>query len=841
MKFKHKYIHKFYAFALAAVFALTLAGCGGGGGGTAEPPMTGPTDEEIAAEAAALEAAQNAAKAAYTAAMTAVDGVMADASADPDSYAAARIALTAAKAASDAAAAATTSEAAKAEQAKAEAAQADAEKYAGMVADAKTAADQEEMARQQEAMALDTAQQAAKTAADMAASLLADAEANKAHDIDSYVRAKVASEAAQEALAMANAATTSEAAKAAQADAEAALADVQKYAGMVADAKTAADNLAAEMSAIRVARGAAEVAADAAQAALDAIAGQGDADSVSYAIAMRALEDALAAKVRAENAETAAEAEAAQVAAESALADARRYAGMVADAHMEATALSDAQGAAMQAYMDAKAALAAAEADKDYDIVSYTRAEDAVADAKAASAEAAAATTSADAQAAQAKAEAARNAANGFIGMIATAKQNRENMEQAAEAKAAANKVALSKKAAITTEGNSTTVAARPFDLTTPPSDLTAPTAAENYVVSVKHTGSTVEVEVADGALPADNDPMYEQAATFGNGQMLVRNIGTDRKIIVLHTDIEAPDQVAFSSEYSLTVDRDTDTTANDTYAVLAADNGKIASPSFPNAANQSQTYVLYDADTATGRASQFSGTFDGASGTFRCVAASGCTVATDAMGKFTALTPGEWEFTPAAGATVAKPDGDYLTYGFWLDTKTKDGNVSEYEVVQTFATSSLTPSTGLTNVTGTATYEGGAAGVYVHETKKEDGTLDTATSGRFTADVAMTAYFTTTNPTKVAGSLEGTISNFDLDGGPANSWNVNVSAASITNGTFTGNASGMSDDNGSMGGTFHGTGDADDATVAPPVLVGEFNANFVNGTAAGAFGARKQ
>ncbi len=32
MMFKDKYVHKFYAFALAAVFALTLAGCGGGGG-----------------------------------------------------------------------------------------------------------------------------------------------------------------------------------------------------------------------------------------------------------------------------------------------------------------------------------------------------------------------------------------------------------------------------------------------------------------------------------------------------------------------------------------------------------------------------------------------------------------------------------------------------------------------------------------------------------------------------------------------------------------------------------------------------------------------------------------
>ena len=738
MTVKDKYIHKFYAFAMAAVFALVLAGCGGGGGdGSTETPMTGPTDAE-------------------------------------------RIA---------------------------------------------------------------SAQMAATTAAGVAAAALAAVEANQSADLDSYIRASIANDNAQTALEAANAATTPAAAEAAQADAEAASADVQKYAGMVTNAHNAIEAARMELMALNDARAAAMKAYMDAKAALDAIAGQGDADSDSYDMAVAALAAALMANDAAQAAETSADAEAAQANAEAALADVQKYAGMVTTAHMEATALSTAQQAAMQAYMDAKAALMAAEADKDEDIASYTRAEDAVADAKAASDEAAAATTSADAQAAQADAEAARDAANGFIAMIATAKSDREEMERMAAAKAAANKVALTKKAAITSEGDATNTAndVRPFDGanaydTTDGADNTA----TNYRIQIKHDGGP-KVTVTDGALPADNDPMYAQVATFGNGQMLVRNIGTDRKIIVLHTDIEAPDQVAFSSEYTLTVDRDTDTTANDTYAVLATDNGKIASSSFPSGASTSRTYVEYDADTATGRASQFSGTFDGASGMFRCVASGGCTVSTDAMGKFNALTAAQWEFTPNAGATVAKPDGDYLTYGFWLDTKTKDGNVTQYETVQTFASSSLDPSTGLSTVTGTATYDGHAAGVYVHESKKEDGTLDTAMSGRFTADVSLKAYFDATT-TRTADTIEGTISNFDLDGGPDNTWNVNLSAASIDTDTgFTGNASGMTGDNGSLSGRFHGTGDADDNTVAPPVLVGEFNANFVNGTAAGAFGARKQ
>ncbi len=847
MKFKHKYIHKFYAFALAAVFALTLAGCGGGGGsGTAEPPMTGPTDEEIAAEAAALEAAQNAAKAAYTAAMTAVDGVMADASVDPDSYAAARIALTAAKAASDAAAAATTSEAAKAEQAKAEAAQADAEKYAGMVADAKTAADQAEMDRQQEAMALDTAKQAAKTAADMAASLLADAEANKAHDIDSYVRAKVANEAAQEALAMANAATTSEAAKAAQADVEAALADVQRYADMVADAKTAADNLAAEMSAIRVARGAAEVAANAAQAALDAIAGQGDADSVSYNIAMRALEDALAAKVRAENAETAADAEAAQMAAESALADARKYASMVTVAHMEATALSTAQGAAMQAYMDAKAALAAlTDEQKAADEASYARAEDAVADAKAANDEAAAATTSADAEAAQAKAETAKAAVERFAGMVVAAKEEadrvaeekrreEEEMEEAAAAKKAMNEMVKTKADAITAESTATP------DATSPAFDDTD--AADQYTLKISHKSGSVSVEVTDPALPLKNDPKF----VMMDGKYVRDNGKGVSEIVSVMTDIEAPESEPFSSVYTLTVgDADPERTGDQrtTYELdETADVGKVASSRISSAPTTTTNLPADDTTTENRNEGEFRGTFDGAAGTFECVNAA-CTAVTDADGKITTIT-GEWQFKPDAGAMVSVADDDYLHYGFWLMKTVKDGKTT-YDAVQTFAGSSLDANTNIGSVVaGSAKYEGGAHGVYVYNTVNPDNSLDARSAGTFTADVALTAYFGA--ETSVAAdkhnSVHGTISDFELSGGEANEWEVTMATASgvLSSASITGTSKGMASDTSTWSGTFSGDGEAVGTGVAPPpVLVGEFNSNFSNGAVAGAFGTR--
>ena len=62
MMFKEKPINKLYAFALAVVFAIALAGCGGGGGGAADDTMTGPTPAEMAATAAneAVSAASDA-------------------------------------------------------------------------------------------------------------------------------------------------------------------------------------------------------------------------------------------------------------------------------------------------------------------------------------------------------------------------------------------------------------------------------------------------------------------------------------------------------------------------------------------------------------------------------------------------------------------------------------------------------------------------------------------------------------------------------------------------------------------------------------------------------------
>ena len=90
--------------------------------------------------------------------------------------------------------------------------------------------------------------------------------------------------------------------------------------------------------------------------------------------------------------------------------------------------------------------------------------------------------------------------------------------------------------------------------------------------------------------------------------------------------------------------------------------------------------------------------------------------------------------------------------------------------------------------------------------------------------------------------TLSGTINNFQLSGGDENEWSVNLQGGIMPDdGTASGTANGGGAE-GSFNATFHGAlVGTDDPTVTPSSVVGEFNANFGNDTAAGSFGARKQ
>ena len=525
------------------------------------------------------------------------------------------------------------------------------------------------------------------------------------------------------------------------------------------------------------------------------------------------------------------------------------------------TSLADAKKAAMGAYNAAKMALAAVEANKMYDEASYAKAELRVADAMAANTAAQAADNTADAEAAQADAEAALADVRKYAGMVTAAKTKADNDAAAAAAKKAANDLAKTKITQINAEAEGEAgELTRPFDSTTDydpdASGDPNPNTTSNYRIQIKYDGGP-KVTITDGAYEAKHDPKFMQ-----NGVENTRTMGDTMEVIVVHTDIEAPKPTAFKDAPGISLDQDTDPdyTGNESIRITTASEGnnyfdgmKASRLMYAGDAATHLISFLAADPTATPpvKASEFPGTYDGAPGTYKCAGSTNCTVTVNKDNEVTAVA-GDWNFTPNAGATVAVPDSDYLHYGFWVKKKLKDGEVAEYQDVQTFAGSSLAVTTqaqmdaidGPGTDTGlTATYEGNAAGVYGHKVLTNAGAEDEVSSGTFTADVSLTAYFGAL--TSVAedkhNSVEGTVSNFELSGGQANNWKVTLDTADITTSTATFLGTGMAKGGGdaaNWNGTFHG---APTGTGAPPVAVGEFNAHFNNGHVAGAFGTRKK
>ncbi len=491
----------------------------------------------------------------------------------------------------------------------------------------------------------------------------------------------------------------------------------------------------------------------------------------------------------------------------------------------DAEKITAAQGAAKTAYEAAKAALAAVEANKDVDLASHTRASDAVDDAEAANEMAKAATTADAAETAQGDVEDARDNAVKYAGMVTMAKMDAMDAKMAADALAAANKVAMTKKTAIMTEETET-----PGDSSGGFDDTDSA-----YTLMIEHKDGAVKTTITDPALPDENDPKFMQS-----GMMNTRTRSGMTEVVVVHTDIEAPDAVPFGgtdSGYSLTEDIDDTTTALDTYVVLLEDATKLGGSAIVPTKGSAGTKILtlYDAATEAGKKT-YRGSLAEVPGTFRCNAGT-CTVtrADDADGTLTITGGGTIWFTPDRGATVDVDDDDYLHYGLWVKKTVKEGVTTSYDAVQTFAGSNLSVA-DVSDIEGTATYEGNAAGVYTHDTLDESGDVDVSGAGTFTADVALTASF---GGFSVAqddfDTIKGTVSRFELSGGQANNWKLDLPSAAIqpADGTF-----GATTDVVWSGSLHQPDNHPDDE--APTVAVGEFNGSFVNGKVAGAFGARK-
>ena len=475
------------------------------------------------------------------------------------------------------------------------------------------------------------------------------------------------------------------------------------------------------------------------------------------------------------------------------------------------------------------------------------------------------------------------------IEMAVAERPTPEEIAAAEEAAKAATKAAGTKETAITTEAKQTTDAGVGGTLATDVTDST-------YSLAIKRPRSGTEVTIADTAQAGDDDPKFAKDMDVNSmTSMHVRTQEEDEddgsvesEVVMVTTDIEEPTATKFATVYPFDVTKETGTgatgddendsldipdNANPTEGELAAlmrvmasafTAGTAATLTFLPAREDDDSTTDVDEERA---AYETTGTYDGAMGRYTCTGTANCTVDLDAEGMITAMEGG-WVFTPALGVTVDVLDTDYLHYGFWLKRTTDEDGAVTYNEVETFAGSSLgTQGSDVSQVTGSATYNGGATGVYVHSLSNPDGTRASATSGHFTADAELTAYFdqtvddtTTENvdeagaiPPRLLNTISGTIDNFDLAGhdeGPG--WSVSLEmgefedsqspadgVAHVTDGVAKGGGA-----DGSYTATFFGatsvTVDGDTTNFAPDAVVGEFNANFSNGSVAGAYGARE-
>lgn len=194
-----------------------------------------------------------------------------------------------------------------------------------------------------------------------------------------------------------------------------------------------------------------------------------------------------------------------------------------------------------------------------------------------------------------------------------------------------------------------------------------------------------------------------------------------------------------------------------------------------------------------------------------------------------------------------------YVNYGHWLvvrdndDASTTDVDEEGQVTVVTYAVlSGPSPGDGAwagadpaaTDASlraSSAIYNGMAVGRSVHKTLDSQGAVTDIQSGRFMADVELTATFA-----GAASTLGGMIDNFRPPEGSNpyavdSSWEVTLNAITTGDGSVT---AGVTEATGQDG---DWTSDAYGATTARPVgIFGSFNAHFSDGHAAGAYATRR-
>ncbi len=241
---------------------------------------------------------------------------------------------------------------------------------------------------------------------------------------------------------------------------------------------------------------------------------------------------------------------------------------------------------------------------------------------------------------------------------------------------------------------------------------------------------------------------------------------------VVVYTDIEAAKAVPFGDVYTL----DGNGNLANAGVVDAANRSKIKASAFVHTGRKNHDP---DPDSATDVA-MIRGTFNGASGEYRCLAASATACASHDAGEDMVRLEGAWVFDPDSGAMAMMADPSFAYFGWWLNTGTTEGAEAGVFHGVTDGTGDdelLAAPTDIQALGGTATYTGAAAGQYAINPG-----LSAASSGNWTADATLTADW---GAEDAPGTISGMIDNF-MAGDASMDWSVALGETALTGtGTF--------------------------------------------------------
>ena len=288
--------------------------------------------------------------------------------------------------------------------------------------------------------------------------------------------------------------------------------------------------------------------------------------------------------------------------------------------------------------------------------------------------------------------------------------------------------------------------------------------------VSADGTGGTPAVKATDTMVPMLDAWKGTELAGDTDGEM-------PSNTVVVYTDITAPKSVPFGDVYTL------DGNGNLASATVIAETNrsKVKASAFMHAGRMNHDPDPDEADDIA----MVRGTFNGASGEYRCVAATPTSCASHDAGDGVVRLEGRWLFDPDSGAMAMQADANYLYFGWWLH---KAGGTATPEVMSFHgATGTLAAPTNINALGGMATYKGAAAGKYAINPG-----LSSASGGHWTADATLTAEW---GAPDAAGMISGMVDGF-MAGGESMGWSVKLGKTDLS-GTATFDSSDDSPANG--------------------------------------------